>query len=734
MTRTPTSGRRPGGRPGRPVLSGLVLAVTTGLLAGPTPLRGQVPLFLVNSETSVGSVGFRFPGTRTMEEDLLQDQIALAGPGLRQRFQSWMDFLPLVPPPTDPLFDPPELLRDRDRLERFYRDAGFPDVNVDYDVQLDTVSNTVDVTFVVQEGDPLLLDSLRLEGAGGGLVEDGLPEALRERWALFRRGLNRNLDERLSTSLRLRIRDQVSNWLQDRGYPFPSLQAETHTEGRRATLVLTVQTGPRTRIDKRTVEGNDVLEVPVLLREVPLLPGDWFSQAKLAEGERELMELDMVRYASVRVVPGEGGDTLSDLRINVDDGLPRLVSGQVGYTTLSGVSADASWSHRNFLGGARVLDLSGTARTGLLGPEANPSRRYGLSLSLRQPYLFDRRISGVIRPFGEYRNDIRDRSLAGGLETGILFQRGPRRTLSFRYSLTYRNVLDSRPGGTFGENQDLAEILASLDSLNLDRRTSSFRFTTRWGRTRALRGGAWSWDVMGSAEIAGPPGLSTVEYGKLVVDASAGRSLLPWLRLALRIGGGRVFPFGVSVPAPDGSDRLEVYLELRDAILTAGGASDVRGWGPELLGPKIPDLKASTSNGTSVSAGSYIPLGGLARWTGSVQLEVPFPFLGWPHGLHTFLDAGRVWTPDGRFLPTEDPLVPDQLGKKAYLSTGFGISFSTPVGPVQLDLGYKLNPSLLDTRSPSAVAKALNAGESISSVREDWLRRWHLHFSIGRIR
>jgi len=711
-----------------------VASLSLALLTSTVPLQGQVPLFLVNGDTEVASVGFSFPGGESLGDDLLQSQIAMAGPGFRKRFQSWVDFLPLIPSPSYQPFDPPELLRDRDRLERFYRDQGFPDVKVDYEVQLDTVSNTVDVTFVVHEGDPVLLDSLRLRGADGGAVEDELPEALRDRWGAFRRQLEQNQGERLSSSLRLRLRDQVGNWLRDRGYPFPSVGEEVRTGDGRASVTLVVRPGARARIDRREVEGNDILEAPVLLREVPLHPGDWFSQSRVAEGERELMGLDMVRYASVRVRPGEGADSLVDLSISVDDGLPRLVSGQVGFTTLSGLSADASWSHRDFLGGARVLDLSATARTGLLGPQATVARRYGLSLSLRQPYVFDRRISGTIRPFAEYRNDLRDRSVAGGLESGLLFQRGPQRTLNLRYSLSYRNVLDSRPGGTFGEDQNLAALLATLDSLNLDRRTSSLLLTAHWGRGRDLRGGAWSWDVMGTAEIAGPPGLSTVEYGKLVLDASVGRPVLPWLRMAVRLGAGRVFPYGVSVPAPDGSDRLEVYLKLRDAILTAGGATDVRGWGPELLGPKIPDLKASGAGGTSVKAGSYIPLGGLARWTGSIQMEVPFPFLGWPHGFHVFLDAGRVWTPDGRFLPTADPLVPDQLGKKVRLGTGFGVSFSTPVGPVQLDLGYKLNPSLLDTRSPSAVAAALEAGESVASVKEDPLRRWHLHFSIGRIR
>jgi outer membrane protein insertion porin family len=688
----------------------------------------------VNPETKVASVGFAFPDGRSLEEGDLKNQVTLAGPGFRQRLQAVVDVLPLVPSPRYQSFDPPELLRDRTRLERYYRDQGFPEVAVDYEVTLDTVSNAVDIVYVVREGRPTILDSLVLVRGDGSGVEGGLPVGLRERWRDLTRQMGRNRGLRLTSALRIRLRDEVGNWFRDRGYPFPRVVGGVRGGAAAATLVLTVEPGPRVRVARREVEGNDILTPPVLLREVPLAVGDWFSESKAAEGERELMGLDMVRSASVRMA-GEGGrDTLGVLRLRVDDGLPRLVSGQLGFTTLSGLSADASWSHRNFLGGARVLELSATARTGLLGPDANLARRYGLSLSLRQPYLFHRRLSGVIRPFVEYRNDVRDRSVAGGLESGLLLQRGPQRNLSLRYSLSYRNVLASRPGGAVGENQDLIELLATLDSLNLDRRTSSLRLTAQWGQSADFRGGAWSWDAQGSAEVAGPPGLSTVEYGRLEADGSVGRALQSWLHLTLRLGAGRVFPFGVSVPAPDGSDRLEVYLKLRDAILTAGGSGDVRGWGPELLGPKVPDLKAQHADGGSVGAGHYIPLGGLARWTGSAQLEVPFPLLGWPHGVHVFLDAGRVWTPDGRFLPTEGPLAPDQLGKTVRLGTGIGVSLATPVGPVQLDLGYKVNPSLLDTRRPAAVARALAAGESVVSVKEEPLRRWHLHFSIGRIR
>lgn len=729
--RRSTVGPWPGGL--RDFLSLVLPIVLAGLF--PESLLAQTPLFLVNSETVVSSVEFEFPEGRTLEESRLKEELALRGPGLGHRIQGWVAFLPLVSRPRLQSFHPPELLRDRARLGMYYRDAGFPEAEVEYRVSLDTVPNAVDVTFVVREGPPRILDSVSVTGPEGEDLSDLLPERLASRWPAFLSDLGESQGARLSTSLMIHLHDEVSNWLSDRGYPFPRVSGRAE-EGEDVLFRLTVDPGSRSRVDGVALEGNDILSNSVLLREVPLGTGEWFSQAALAEGEGELMGLNMVRFASARAEDSIRSDSLVDLRIRVQDGLPHLVTGQVGYTTRSGISGDASWSHRNFLGGARILEVSGTARTGLLGLEDGRAERYGLSVLLRQPWFFHRQVAGMVRPFTELRDDIRDRSLEGGLESSLLFERGARRNVTLRYALTYRAILDSRPGGAIGQDQELVEVLRSLDTLNLDRRTSSLALSTRWGPHRTPGPEAWDWSVQGTGEVAGPPGLSMVEYGKVVMEGSVGRLVLPWLRAAVRVGFGRVFPYGVSVPAPDGSDRLEVYLKLRDATLTAGGARDVRGWGNELLGPKLPDFRLTSGDegDDAVRAGRYIPLGGLARWTGSLQLEFPFPGLGWPHGTHLFLDGGRVWTPDGRFLPTAEPLVPDQLRNRPRFGTGLGVSFSTPVGPLQLDLGYKLNPTLLDLRNPGAVARALAGGEDVASVPEEALRRWHLHFSIGRIR
>jgi outer membrane protein assembly factor BamA len=92
-----------------------------------------------------------------------------------------------------------------------------------------------------------------------------------------------------------------------------------------------------------------------------------------------------------------------------------------------------------------------------------------------------------------------------------------------------------------------------------------------------------------------------------------------------------------------------------------------------------------------------------------------------------FFDNGRIWNPDSRFSLNSGELDQDDY----YSAVGAGIGYETVVGAIQFAVGYKLNPSALDLRSPQGVLQALTEGRPLSSVPTENRRRWHLHFSIG---
>jgi outer membrane protein insertion porin family len=147
-----------------------------------------------------------------------------------------------------------------------------------------------------------------------------------------------------------------------------------------------------------------------------------------------------------------------------------------------------------------------------------------------------------------------------------------------------------------------------------------------------------------------------------------------------------------------------------------------------LLGPKAPDVRFETVGDTLLpSADGYVPLGGFARGSFSFELQLPFPGLGPNFGSHFFVDGGRVWTDDERFEMEGDP----RGQEHTFVATGAGFDVRTPVGPIKVDVGYKLNPSVTDLADAADVLRAANEGRDFADVPRKNSRRWQLHLAIG---
>ena len=753
------------------------------LVALAVPARAQAPLTLVNDETTVRSLGFSFTDGQTLFEQDLELQIATkARPGF---------FVRLLAGGGDEVypFSPIELARDVVRLTRYYETSGFPQAEIDYDVVLDTTRNAVAVTFVIDEGPPLLIEAITFRGPGQSDVAPVLAPEIRDEWAEFTERTIVGPGDRLDLFALVQLQGQTISWLRNRGYAWADAGAEQFPDstGLRADVRVKVTPGPRVRVRSVIVEGDSSLARSVITREIPVSPGDLFDASALSEGQREIFGLGLFQLALVNVdTAAVRGDTLVNVVARVRRGPSRVATAFGGYFSEGGLTLRGSFTHRNAFGGARQLGVDGEWRTGqpditlpgFLGGgqtqrsvTGGPIRDLRLSVPFRQPYAFDRRLSYTLQPSFRDREDEIEASRTIEVSNALLLTLAPLRTAALSVTGRRRDLsrglgirlLDAGrfalPPGPFLPDS----LLATTGIVSLDVVYGTLDNTLQPTRGFVLRP---------SLAVSG----GDVGYARARLAASLTRPLRPRVGIVARATVGAVRPIsGTS------SDVVGDYVLLRDQLFYAGGTADVRGWAAARLGPKtfsitppvqtpgeIPDQTQITSPRDV----GYVGVGGQAKASASVQLNLPLP-LGPQWGANVFVDAGGVWGPATAATAgliraggaAADSTLADQLEQEGgvRVGVGAGIQYLTPVGFVSLGVGVKVNPSYLDLRDPANVycgssiydseptcfsGSVPGPGETLGYIdarlngvdfdpeaidpRHPFLRRLQFHISIGQ--
>ncbi len=709
------------------------LCAAAALCLGWTTLRAQDPLTQIGAETQVRSIAFQVDDREHgLDESDLRSRISLTAQGGLVGLRRLFSFLPFVSPVGTHPFDALELQRDVIRLRNHYQESGYPRAQVDYDVQYHAEPDVVDVTFVVHEGPEVRVGSVDFTGDPAPLA---VPADARTEWGDFvehQRGWSRRA--RFGEVQRQELIDSTWRWFRAHGYPFAKARSIVVLDSSSNTAAVTVQVHPdtRARVDSLLVTGNEDVPAHDYVRQMPVEPGDWYNGTLLERGREQLTQMDLVRLALLGVPSREPGDSSVTVPLTITENPQHFLRAEVGIQAGGGLSTRSDWTDRSVLGRLRTFTITATAQTGVLALESPSEQLYRLNLTFFQPYVGHRTVSAALGPFGEYRDDLRERSLAGGFEGSLVYAPAPFRSISLGYSISHRRIY----GYGFGDNLDPIVYLPLLGlaapgaagTLGTTRNRSSLTLQGSYGRLDRIADPRQGYVIRPRVEVT-TPFFNTSEYFLLDLNASAFVPLTRRIGFTFRGGAGRIFPYGSSLSGVGAESPFVSLLRLRDVTFTAGGSRDVRGWGSQLVGPKLPEVRFQEGEGGVVDtvADRYSPTGGLARLVGSAELHVPVPGLGDAWRGFVFLDGGRVWNPDSRFDLDAGVLNQDDF----YTAVGVGFGYQTAVGALQVAVGYKLNPSALDLRSSQDVLDALSAGEPIDPLPTNGRRRLHLHFSIG---
>ncbi|MCA1801849.1 MAG: hypothetical protein LC662_05270, partial [Rhodothermaceae bacterium] len=233
----------------------------------------------------------RFEGDATYPSILLREIIATEAPGFFRKLLFWKK--------EGFEFSENEVRRDVIRIRNFYNRRGFHDARVEYDVRTGSKEHYRNVTFLITENEPVLIDSINIRiDADSGTVKNIIDKRS------YNRALRQNpLREGKRYEL-IRFPDVENLFLdvfRNLGYAFPeiSMHGDVDTLARKAFLKIVLDPGPKSYFDTFEVEGAETVSEAYILRESDIRPGDEFTQRKLINARREVFGHHLFRFATL---------------------------------------------------------------------------------------------------------------------------------------------------------------------------------------------------------------------------------------------------------------------------------------------------------------------------------------------------------------------------------------------------------------------------------------------------
>ncbi|MFQ5455507.1 MAG: outer membrane protein assembly factor BamA [Nitrospirota bacterium] len=439
-----------------------------------------------------------------------------------------------------------------------------------------------------------------------------------------------------------RIRDDIGIITEaygERGYVFAHIvpQITTDEESKTADIIFEVSEGEKVKVREINISGNDKTRDKVIRREIKLDEQDTMNTRLLRRSFQRLYNLNF--FENVEITPEQIGKDQMDLNVSVIEKSTGTFSIAGGYSSVDKIVGIVDVTIGNLFGRGQLLKTK--IETGGV--------RKSYSITFREPYLFDYNLSARFDLFNQQRkfDTYTEKRIGGDIIFGKPFTEYVRGSLSYkREGLEVFDIIDTASTDVLNQR---GKTLTSSIGLTLSRDTRDNFINPSSGSKNFI-----------SIEQAGLIMGGDNDFIKIIGDSSK-YFPIKWgtvLSLHSRIG----YAEGIKdKPLPLG-ERFFV-----------GGINTIRGFDFGKAGPI--DI-------TGEALGAHKEL--------IFNIEYLIPLVP-EAGIKTlvFFDAGKGFGENEGI---------DINGLR--YSTGAGIRWISPIGPLRLEWGYVLNRRPGETQRP----------------------------------
>lgn len=595
-----------------------------------TPLpRNRVGVSFDVFEGEVAKIReIRVVGSKAFSESELLDQFDLTTPG-------WLTWYTN----TDK-YSREKLEGDIERLRSFYLDQGYLEFTVEPpQVTISPDRKDIYITITVHEGEPYKVREVKLAGNLMGLDSE----------------INNLVEikpgEVFSAAKANNSAKAITDYLGDLGYAFANVNPNPQLDRAKHEADVTFYVDPSRRVYVRRIQigGNTRTRDEVVRREMRQQEAAWYDAGDIKVSRDRVDRLGYFNEVNVKTDPVPGSPDQVDVNVDVKEKPTGIINLGVGYGSSEKAILSAGISEDNVFGSGTNLTLqlntSKTNRAVVLSHTDPYFTKDGISRTTSAYYR-------VTEPWDNNDGDYRVKAMGLGMNFGVPISEYDRIFL----------------GGTFERNQiDLYNNspLAYRDFVDqYGDSTNALIFNTGWSKD--TRDSALAPTKGAYTRLKGD--FSTMDLKYYLLTAQQQYYLPLGRSYTLALNG--MIDYGRSYGGLDYPVIKNVY---------AGGIGTVRGYEGASLGPR------------DRLTGDYI--GGSRRMVANAQLYLPFPGASKDRTLRWFVftDAGQVAAGSGMSCTAGKPgsEVEDPCGWR--FSAGIGLSWQSPLGPLQLSYARPLN-------------------------------------------
>ncbi len=567
------------------------------------------------------------------------------------------------------------LRNDAEIIRRRMIDLGFRSSRVDARRAINPDNNNLVIIFNVTEGERSSIAEINTTGNSVLTAKELLQVVPQKQGEAFS-----------PTDIRAGA-TQIRQAYSQRGYLEAKANIKvTDLPNNQVQLVYEINEGPQSVVETIELRGLGISREDSVRRFLDFKAGDVLTTQSIRRTQRDLYSTGAFSEVDIRPRPISGGND-SDRRVvvNLTEAKPLLLVYGLGFSTDEGPRALGQLTHTNLFGrvNSASLKLRVSRREQLAQLQYTDLRPYGTRWATTVSAFYNR--NADLRAF--VRKTV-DQNIQDQNNRGTTF--GINRFAS--YIQTERKFSDTT-AIRFRYNYETAKLfnLQNVPNLEATRNEKAVRLgifsagisrDTRDNLINPTRGQLLSADHSIAATYFGGNESFNKFYGNYQFY-----NKLPVLKNSVVAFSARVgVAASFKITDRDGDGAItepERRLPISERFFS-GGATTLRGFQFEQAGPQGV-LEPRTAN----ELPTLVPLGGDALAIFNFELRYPFSRR---FTLVPFYDLGNVFrkASDFRFSGMTN-------------TVGFGIRFSTPVGPIGVDYGYLLDPPSFVTASGGVI-------------------------------